>query len=75
MQTRKHSLYESLINVAIGYGISLASLFIIFPLMGIESSGTKNLIITFYFTVISILRSYILRRWFNKKHKNRIPET
>lgn len=67
MQTKKQSLIESLTNVAIGYGISLLSLFIIFPLLGIESSTSKNLLITLYFTVLSIVRSYVLRRFFNKK--------
>lgn len=67
MQTKKQSLIESLINVAVGYGISLLSLSIILPLMGIVSSPGKNLQITLYFTVISIFRSYLLRRYFNRK--------
>jgi len=66
-QTKKQSFIESLTNVAIGYVVSLISLFLIFPLMGIESSISKNLLITLYFTVVSILRSYVIRRWFNKK--------
>jgi len=66
-QTKKQSFIESLTNVAIGYVVSLISLFLIFPLMGIESSISKNLLITLYFTVVSILRSYVVRRWFNKK--------
>lgn len=69
MQTKKQSLMESLTNVAVGYGVSLLSLFIIFPLLGIESSTSKNLLITLYFTVLSIVRSYVLRRFFNKKIK------
>jgi len=68
MQTKKQSFIESLANVAIGYLISLISLFVIFPILGISSSTGKNLIITLYFTVISISRSYILRRYFNKKN-------
>jgi len=67
MQTKKQSFLESLTNVAIGYFISLISLFLIFPILGIQSSTEKNLIITLYFTLISIARSYILRRFFNKK--------
>ena len=66
-QTKKQSLIESITNVSIGYIISLLSLFLIFPLLGIESSVSKNLIITLYFTAISILRSYIIRRHFNNK--------
>lgn len=67
MQTKKQSFIESLTNVAVGYIISLISLFVIFPILGIESSTGKNLIITMYFTIISIVRSYILRRFFNQK--------
>jgi len=70
MQTKKQSIIESLTNVTIGYLISLISLFLIFPILGIESSTGKNLIITLYFTLISIARSYIIRRYFNKKLPN-----
>ena len=69
MQSKKQSFLESLTNVVIGYLISLLSLFIIFPILGIQSSTGKNLVITLYFTLISIARSYILRRYFNKKNK------
>ncbi len=68
-QTKKQSLFESTLNVTVGYLISLLSLFIIFPVLGIESSPGKNISISLYFTVISITRSYLLRRFFNKKHK------
>jgi hypothetical protein len=67
MQTKKQSFVESLTNVGIGYTISLLSLFFIFPILGIESSASKNILITCYFTAISIVRSYVIRRWFNKK--------
>lgn len=67
MQTKRQSFVESLINVLIGYIISLLSLFIIFPILGIESNPGKNIIITLYFTLISIGRSYFLRRYFNQK--------
>lgn len=75
MQTKKQSLIESLTNVAIGYGISLLSLFIIFPILGIESSTGKNFLITGYFTVLSITRSYVIRRFFNKKKTASTLET
>jgi len=69
-QTRKQSLIESLTNLVIGYLISLLSLFVIFPILAIESSTGKNFTITLYFTLISVIRSYVLRRFFNKKlHK------
>jgi len=69
MQSKKQSIMETLTSVFIGYIISLASLFIIFPILNIESSSSKNIIITFYFTVLSIARGYVVRRFFNKKNK------
>lgn len=66
-QTKKQSLIEVITNTAIGFLISLVSTFIIFPLVDIESTGGKNVIVTIFFTGISIARSYIVRRYFNKK--------
>ena len=64
IQSRKHSLIESLTNVAIGYGVALASQILIFPLYGIRITVSDNLAIGAWFTVISIVRSYAVRRWF-----------
>lgn len=65
-QSKKQSLVESLTNTFVGFLISFLSTFLIFPLVGYNSSPVKNLIITLYFTVISILRGYLIRRYFNK---------
>jgi hypothetical protein len=67
MQTRKHSLIESLTNVLIGYLVALASQLIIFPLFGIYVPLSDNILIGLWFTLISICRSYIIRRWYNGK--------
>lgn len=69
MQTKKQSLVESLLNVTVGFVITMVSLHIIFPVLGIENNSGKNIIITIYLTVLSILRNYIIRRHFNKKLK------
>lgn len=63
-QTRKASLAESLLNVAIGYGVALASQIIVFPWFGIRVSLADNIAIGLIFTVISIGRSYAVRRMF-----------
>ncbi|MDD2721632.1 MAG: hypothetical protein PHH47_10035 [Gallionella sp.] len=68
-QTRKHSLLESLVNVALGYGIALAAQLTIFPMFGIHISFQDNLLIGALFTVVSIVRSYALRRLFNRWHQ------
>lgn len=67
MQTKKQSFIESLTNVSVGFIITIVSLHLIFPLLGIESHAGKNILITIYLTVLSVLRNYILRRYFNRK--------
>lgn len=67
MQTKKQSFIEALSNTAVGFCVSYASTFLIFPLVGMETSAGTNLLITVYFTIISIIRGYVIRRWFNKK--------
>ena len=66
MQLKRHSLLESIINVAVGYGVALASQIVIFPLYGMEVPLSANIQIGVWFTVISIVRSYVLRRAFNR---------
>jgi accessory gene regulator protein AgrB len=65
-QLKRHSFLESVANVAVGYGVALLSQIIIFPLFGIQVSLKDNLMIGVFFTVISIIRSYVLRRIFNR---------
>jgi len=67
MQTKKQSFFESLANVTVGFFITIISLHIIFPMLGIENHSGKNILITIYLTILSILRNYVLRRYFNKK--------
>jgi membrane protein implicated in regulation of membrane protease activity len=66
-QTRIGSLVESMMNIAIGYFVALGSQLLIFPLFGIHVSLSTNLWIGLWFTVISLIRSYVIRRWFNAR--------
>lgn len=65
-QSRAGSLVESLANIAIGYGVAVASQCAIFPLFGIHIPLQDNLIIGLFFTAVSLVRSYALRRFFNR---------
>ena len=67
MQTKYQSLIESLTNILIGYLTALLSQVLIFPLFDIDVSFQDNLLIGLYFTIISLLRSYLVRRYFNKR--------
>lgn len=59
------SLVEALINVAIGFGINFLANWLIFPLFGFHITLRENLLIGVIYTVISVARSYVIRRWFN----------
>ena len=71
MQTRTQSLIESAINVAIGYGVALAAQLAVFPIFGTRIQMRDNLLIGAIFTVVSIARSYAVRRLFNYLHEDR----
>ena len=64
-QSRLGSLIEALFNVLIGFGINFAANLVILPLFGFNVTPTDALGIGVFFTVISIARSYVIRRWFN----------
>ena len=70
-QTRAMSAIESAANVAIGYGVAVSSQMLIFPMFGIHIPLADNLLIGGYFTMISLARSYAVRRMFNAKKINK----
>ena len=63
-QSSLMSLVESLANVLVGYGVAVATQMAVFPLFGLAVTVTENLLIGLIFTVVSIVRSYALRRGF-----------
>lgn len=72
-QSKKMSFLESLINVLIGYGIACTAQAIVFPWFGIHIPLKDNMTIGAIFTIISIARSYMLRRMFNWIHRRTQP--
>lgn len=66
-QTRLGSLIESLANIAIGYWVALLSQIVIFPLYGVHVPLSADLAIGAWFTLVSLARSYVLRRFFNAR--------
>ena len=64
------SFIESLINIAIGYVINFTANLLILPLIGFHITITQNLFIGLLYTIISVARSYVVRRWFEARiHK------
>jgi len=65
MQTKKKSLIEAVSNTIIGLGTSFLIQLIIYPVLNIPVSIGQNIIITAVFFIVSIIRSYLIRRLFN----------
>lgn len=64
-QSRRLSLIEACANVAIGYAVAVLAQLAIFPAFGMSVPFTDNLLIGAAFTVVSLVRSYAVRRMFN----------
>lgn len=66
MQTRLMSMIEAWANVMVGYWLSVAANLVVLPMFGFDVSAGQAIGIGIVFTAISLVRSYLLRRWFNK---------
>lgn len=64
-QDKMDSLMEAVTNTAVGFVISLITWHFVAIAMGIPMTMSENLIITGIFTVVSIIRGYVLRRIFD----------
>jgi hypothetical protein len=63
-QSRLMSLVEVVANVIVGYGVAVATQILIFPIFGLHTTLAQNLKLGAVFTLVSIGRSYALRRLF-----------
>ncbi len=64
MQSRWMSFVEAVTNIVVGYGLAVLTQIIVFPIFGLHASVSDNLLIGGAFTVMSLIRSYALRRLF-----------
>ncbi len=65
-QSRRMSMIEAAANVVIGYAIAVATQVAVFPLFGIHIALADDLLIGLVFLVVSLIRSYVLRRMFER---------
>ena len=63
-QSRLMSLAEAITNVAVGYGVAVVTQILIFPIFGLHTSLGQNLAMGGIFTIVSLARSFLLRRLF-----------
>ena len=74
-QTKVASALEASANTLSGYFISLAVwLYIAGPLFGYDVTISKGIGLTLLFTVTSLIRSYVWRRWFTSGWVKRLLE-
>ena len=65
-QSRLMSLVEAGANVIVGYAVAVFTQMLVFPLFGLRTTTRENLAIGAVFTVVSLTRSYVLRRAFER---------
>ena len=63
-QSRLMSLVEAITNVVVGYGVAVMTQILIFPVFGLQTTLGQNLAMGGIFTIVSLLRSFALRRLF-----------
>lgn len=64
-QTKLGSFAEAWANIAVGFSINYVANLLVLPLFGLNVTPADAFGIGVIFTVISLVRSYVLRRWFN----------
>lgn len=69
MQTKKQSLIETLTSVFAGWLIGVILNLTILPLFDYNITVVDSLWVSLIFTVVSVIRSYVVRRIFNSKEK------
>jgi hypothetical protein len=63
-QSRRMSLVEAVTSVAIGYGVAVTANVLVLPWFGFPVSLSDAALIGAVFTVIAVVRSYVVRRLF-----------
>ena len=69
MQTKKQSMIETLTSVFVGWFIGVVLNMLVLPLFDYNVSLTDGVLISIIFTAVSVIRGYVIRRWFNSKEK------
>lgn len=66
-QSKKRSWQEAWFNIFVGFSINYVANILILPLFGFKNlTPSKNFVIGILYTGISLVRQYVIRRWFNK---------
>ena len=64
-QTIWGSIVEAKANIAIGFGVAVLTNYIVLPWFGYPVTAGDSIGIAVIFTIVSLIRQFILRRFFN----------
>ena len=71
-QSKIESLIESIINTSLGFLVALITQILIYPIFDIEVSFGDQTLLALIFTLVSLVRGYIVRRYFNTYFKHTV---
>ena len=69
MQSKKESFIETLTSVFVGWLIGVILNMLVLPLFDYNITVIDSLWVSLIFTVVSVIRGYVIRRFFNSKEK------
>ena len=69
MQTKIQSLVEAVINTLSRLVLAFVVNMLLMGAAGVTASPKQNLLIVGGHTIVSVIRSYVVRRFFNKRTK------
>ena len=69
MQSKRESMIETLTSVFVGWLIGVILNLTILPLFNYNITVVDSLWVSLIFTVISVVRGYFIRRFFNSKER------
>lgn len=69
MQTKIQSLVEAVTNTLSGLVLAFVVNMLLMGAVGVSATAKQNLLIVGGHTIVSVIRSYVVRRFFNKRTK------
>jgi hypothetical protein len=66
-QTPRSAIFETWINILIGFAVNFLANIWIMPMVGAHFGNLENFAMGWIYTSISMIRQYSIRRWFNAK--------
>lgn len=70
-QTRRGSATETAVSTSVGFAVSWAATLVVLPAFGFPSTHSQAFVITCIYTVLSLVRGYVVRRAFNRLARSR----